>query len=111
MTVMTSREFSEDLEKAKDAALDGPVIIVDRGREAYVLMTAEEFRQGQSQPRKSASDAFAVAETATSVDMNPQRVEGARPSLADLLSMPAEDYFDFELPPREPAGRPIDLDD
>ncbi len=30
MTVMTSREFSEDLEKAKDAALDGPVIIMDR---------------------------------------------------------------------------------
>ncbi|SMD03128.1 prevent-host-death protein [Rhizobium sp. RU36D] len=87
MTVMTSREFSEDVEKAKDAALDGPVIIVDRGREAYVLMTAEEFRQGRhvGGPRPSGA-ASSVA--------------GRRKTIAELLSSPEIAEIEFDLPER-----------
>ena len=40
MTVVTlsSREFNQDVSRAKRAANEGPVIITDRGTPAYVLM-------------------------------------------------------------------------
>ena len=38
MTVLTSREFNQDVARAKRPANEGPVIITDRGRPAYVLM-------------------------------------------------------------------------
>lgn len=87
MTVMTSREFSEDVDKAKDAALDGPVIITERGREAYVLMTAEEFRKTQG----GEGD---VAEGA------PAEVPPAKKTLVELLSYPEIADIEFDLPER-----------
>lgn len=45
ITTMTSREFNQDVSKAKRAAADGPVFITDRGRPAHVLMTVEEFQK------------------------------------------------------------------
>ena len=38
MAVLTSREFNQDVARAKRAANEGPVIITDRGRPAWVLM-------------------------------------------------------------------------
>ena len=35
---ITSREFNQDVSKAKRAALKGPIFITDRGRPAHVLL-------------------------------------------------------------------------
>jgi prevent-host-death family protein len=45
MATMTSREFNQDVARAKRAARDGPVIITDRGQPAYVLMRHETYRR------------------------------------------------------------------
>ena len=45
MPTITSREFNQDVARAKRAAKEGPVIITDRGRPAYVLMRHETYRR------------------------------------------------------------------
>lgn len=79
----TSREFNQDVSRAKRAAANGPVFITDRGREAHVLLTAEEYR----------------------------RLAGAKqPSLAELLAgAPEVEEFD---PPRmgDRIFRPVDFE-
>jgi len=41
----SSREFNQDVGKAKRAADQGPVTITDRGNPAYVLMTHNDYLQ------------------------------------------------------------------
>lgn len=45
MPTISSREFNQDVARAKRAAAEGPVIITDRGRPAYVLMQHETYRR------------------------------------------------------------------
>jgi PHD/YefM family antitoxin component YafN of YafNO toxin-antitoxin module len=45
MATLTSREFNQDVGRAKRAADRGPVVITDRGRPAYVLMRHETYRR------------------------------------------------------------------
>jgi len=45
MTTMTARDFNRDVSAAKRAAADGPVVITDRGEEAFVLLSIEEYRR------------------------------------------------------------------
>jgi prevent-host-death family protein len=71
MPTMTSREFNQDVARAKRTAKEGPVIITDRGRPAYVLMRHETYR----------------------------RLSGHGPSIRALLSDPESEDLDFE-PPR-----------
>lgn len=42
---VSSREFNQDVSAAKRAAEREPVIVTDRGKPAYVLMTIEEYRR------------------------------------------------------------------
>jgi prevent-host-death family protein len=57
---MTSREFNQNTGRAKAAADHGPVVITDRGRPAYVLLTHAEFaRLTTKVPRMSALEALA----------------------------------------------------
>ncbi len=39
-----SREFNQDLSRAKREADAGPVVITDRGEPAYVLLSCERYR-------------------------------------------------------------------
>jgi prevent-host-death family protein len=80
---ITSREFNQDVGKAKRAAKDGPVIITDRGRPAYVLMKHDEYL----------------------------RVAGKRPGLSELLNDEATRDLEFE-PARMQDGwvRPAEFD-
>jgi prevent-host-death family protein len=68
---VTSREFNQDVGKAKRAAEYGPVTITDRGRPAFVLMKHEDYL----------------------------RLSGGTKSLVDMLAddRPEAD-FDFEFP-------------
>jgi len=43
-TKLSSREFNQDVSRAKRAADKGPVIITDRGEPAYVLLRHEAYR-------------------------------------------------------------------
>ena len=45
MPILSSREFNQDIARAKRAANEGPVIITDRGRPAYVLMRHETYQR------------------------------------------------------------------
>lgn len=78
---LTSRELNHDVGRAKKAAEAGPVLITDRGRPSYVLMTYGEF----------------------------ERLTGKRHNLVDALSMPGLSNIDFDPPRSAIAAREVDL--
>ena len=45
ITKITSRDFNQDVGKAKRAAAKGPVVITDRGRPAHVLLSVEDYNR------------------------------------------------------------------
>ena len=45
MTTMSARDFNRDVSAAKRAADHGPVVITDRGKAAYVLLSASAYQQ------------------------------------------------------------------
>lgn len=45
MSTMTSREFNQDVGRAKRDAKLEPVFVTDRGRPTHVLLSFEAFRQ------------------------------------------------------------------
>ncbi len=82
ITTVSSREFNQDVSKAKRAALKGPVFITDRGHPAHVLLTIEEYQQ----------------------------ITDKKESIVELLAMPDMADIDFEVPRRDKAlYRPADL--
>jgi prevent-host-death family protein len=70
ITTLTSREFNQDVTRAKKATRVGPVFITDRGRPAHVLLSIEEY----------------------------QRLTGQQTNLAELLAMPEELEIEFTAP-------------
>lgn len=81
ITTVSSRDFNQDVSRAKKAAQAGPVFITDRGRAAHVLLTIEEY----------------------------QRITGKCVSVIDLLSMDAETDIEFDPGKAEIFVRPADL--
>ncbi len=81
---MTSREFNQDLARAKRESLHSPVIITDRGTPKHVLLSFVEFKsyQNKTQPHKNALEMF----------MNVEHDD-----VADI---------ELEIPPRSTAQRP-----
>ncbi len=81
-TTLSSREFNQDVSRAKRAAEDGPVIITDRGQPAYVLLRHDAYR----------------------------RLAGGGPNILDLLAQSEGPDVDFD-PPKLADGifRPADL--
>ncbi len=47
MTVMTSREFEDNVARAQEATAKGPVFVTDHGRTTHVLMTLAQFERLQ----------------------------------------------------------------
>lgn len=45
ITTISSREFNQDVSRAKRAAETGPVVITDRGQPAYVLLRHDAYRR------------------------------------------------------------------
>jgi prevent-host-death family protein len=82
VTTLSSREFNQDVSRAKRAADEGPVIITDRGEPAYVLLRHDAYR----------------------------RLTGEAQTILDLLAEPGVEDIDFD-PPRLGGGlfRPADL--
>lgn len=80
-TTISSRDFNQDVSRAKRAADNGPVIITDRGEPAYVLLRHEAYR----------------------------RLTGRGPSIRELLDMPGTEDIEFDPPRSRSVWRPIDL--
>lgn len=78
---MSSREFNQDTSGAKKAAQEGPVFITDRGRQAYVLLTFEEY----------------------------QKLGAGGSNIIELLSMPGVADIDVEFPPINLISKPVDF--
>lgn len=74
----SSREFNQHVSRAKRAADDGPVVITDRGKPAYVLMSHDEF----------------------------SRLAGTKPNIVDLLRMPGIEDIELDIPKRQIDTRP-----
>ncbi len=68
MTTVSSRAFNQAPGRAKRSADQGPVIITDRGRPAYVLLRHEDWK----------------------------RLRGDRPSLRETLDLPGVEEIEFE---------------
>jgi prevent-host-death family protein len=81
ITSLSSREFNQDVGRAKRAAKHGPVFITDRGEPANVLLSIEEYR----------------------------RITGARQKIADLLAMPGVENIELEIPRLREFARPADI--
>lgn len=52
---VSSRELNQDVGRAKRAAEEGPVVITDRGRPSYVLLSWAEYRRLSGGPRNLAA--------------------------------------------------------
>jgi len=81
ITTCSSREFNKDASSAKNAAMEGPVIITDRGNPGHVLMSYEEYR----------------------------RLSDGERNIADLLAMPGIEGVELEIPCLRDLPRPADL--
>lgn len=75
---VTSREFNQDVTRAKRAAEKGPVLITDRGKPAHVLLSIREFR----------------------------RLSGRRRNLLESVSMPGLSGIDLDPPRSGQMPRP-----
>jgi prevent-host-death family protein len=75
---VTSREFNQDVTRAKKATVNGPVLITDRGKPAHVLLSIRDFR----------------------------RLTGQQRSLLQALSMPGLSGIDLEIPERSDKPKP-----
>jgi len=73
MTTISSRDFNQDVGKAKRLARQEPVFITDRGRPSHVLMSFEAFRQ----------------------------ISGQTESIIDLLAMPEAGDSELEMAPAD----------
>lgn len=81
-TTVSSREFNQDVTRAKRAAECGPVFITDRGEPAHVLLTIQEYRRLIAEHR----------------------------NLAEALSMPGLSDIHLEIPRSRERPRSADFD-
>lgn len=57
ITTLSSRGRNQDIDRAKRAAKDGPVIITDRGKPAHVLLSFEESER-PTRPHRNQAEAL-----------------------------------------------------
>lgn len=82
MSTITSREFNQDLGRAKKASFDGPVVITDRGRPSHVLMSYSDYQK---------------------------LVSGGQPNIVEALSLPGLSDVALDPPCLSFGLRPADL--
>lgn len=71
MTTLSSREFNQDVGRAKRAARLEPVFITDRGKPTHVLLSFEAYHQIAGQA-ESVIDLLALSD-GVSIDMDAAR--------------------------------------
>ena len=84
ITTVSSREFNQDVGRAKRAALSGPVFITDRSRPAYVLLTIADY-QRITEKKESIIDLLALPDAAD-INFDPAPLKGRLYRPEDFLS-------------------------
>lgn len=82
ITTFSAREFNQEHNKAKLAALHGPVFITDRGKPSHVLLSIEAYR----------------------------RITKTGRTIAEALSMPGLADIEFDPPRSRELARPAEFD-
>ncbi len=82
ITKISSREFNQDVSKAKRDALTGPVFITDRGHTAHVLLSIEDY-QKITDKKQRIVELLAMRDVAD-VDFEPYRLNKELYKPADL---------------------------
>jgi hypothetical protein len=73
ITTLSSREFYQDVGRAKRAAEQGPVIITDRGEPSLVVLKYEEYRRLAGKSGKTLFDAIAQFGPDADFDFEPPK--------------------------------------
>lgn len=81
MKQLTSREFNQNVSKAKRDALSGPVFVTDRGEPSHVLLSYDDYKRMTSEPS----------------------------NIIDALSMKGLSLIEFETEKATPSIKPVDL--
>lgn len=81
ITTFSSRQFNQDTNKARKAAMAGPVFITDHGHPAHVLLTYDEYK----------------------------KLTSGRTKIADLLAMPGSEDIELEIPRMCDVAQSADL--
>lgn len=81
ITTVTSRDFNQDIGRAKRTARSGPVFVTNRGKPTHVLLSIEEY----------------------------QRLSARGRNLVEALAMPGLADIDFEPPKMNIEIPPPDL--
>jgi hypothetical protein len=89
-STISQQELQQNYAAAEEATHAGPVVITRDGEPRSVLIDIVEYR------KLTGSDAEAV--------------ECTGKSLAELLAVPEDEYFEWEPPRLEISFRPADLD-
>ncbi|MBE6485187.1 MAG: type II toxin-antitoxin system Phd/YefM family antitoxin [Actinomycetaceae bacterium] len=79
MIQISAREFNQDVSAAKRHASKRPVIITDRGKPAYVLLSIDEYRR-LSQNEVSLVDRLSMDED-LNIDFEPLKIDLKDPGL------------------------------
>lgn len=66
---ISSRQFNQDTSAAKRLATEGPVVITDRGRPAFVLMTFEEYQRDHAAGRNERLSDLLVCDADIELDI------------------------------------------
>jgi prevent-host-death family protein len=72
IVTFSSREFNQDVGKAKKCARDNPVIITDRGKPAHVLLSIEQYRR-ITRSEKNILDLLALP-SAADIEIDPPKL-------------------------------------
>jgi prevent-host-death family protein len=81
-STISSREFNQDVSRAKREADAGPVVITDRGAPAYVLLSYERYRALVG-PRASLRDAL-VQSDGDEIEFDPPQLGPSNWRVPDL---------------------------
>lgn len=76
---VTTREFDCDVGAAMRAAEQGPVMVIDHGRAAHVLLTVEEFERLSGTPQLMGDRLRTGQDHGDEFDLPVRRVERSRP--------------------------------
>ena len=73
MTVMTSREFAQDHQRAREAAARGPVFITENGKSTHVLLTMDDFSRLHPATDKSLAERVSM-DAEVDIDFEPEPI-------------------------------------
>ena len=82
ITKISSRDFNQDIGRAKRAAAKGPVVITDRGKPAHVLLSFDDYSRltgGGGSIVELLAD-----KRAAKVEFEPERASGSSLRTPDL---------------------------